>query len=105
MSDGPLPYPPTPGSRVAQVTPATAAENARLASIGPAAGGWSPGHLVPLLVAIAVGVLGSVGTLITAGGVITGGAIVGAALVGVSSALAGFFGVKSAGPRKTGGES
>ncbi len=88
-------------ARIQQTTVANAEENARLAPIRqPGEGGWTPASFVPLLAAMAVGVLTTVGALISTGVALTLPGLAGAAITGLGVGLGTFFGVKSAGPRK-----
>jgi hypothetical protein len=65
----------------------------------PGEGGWTPGKLAPVIGACVSGGLTGVGVALA-----TPGAdwkhFLGAFLTGCGAGLAGFFGIKSAGPRK-----
>ncbi len=86
-------------NRIDPVTVANAAEDKRLAPIEPGQGGWVPSWWMPLAAAVGSAMLGSIGLAVTAlGGTVW--TILGGALTAAGIGLAGFFGTKSAGPRK-----
>lgn len=90
-----------PENRVEAVTVANAAENARLAAVThqPAEGGWAPPGWMPIAVGLGAAVLVAVGDVLLAGPITL--AILGATVLKAAGAfLAGYFGTKSAGPRK-----
>lgn len=68
-------------------------------SAKPAQGGWAPPPWAPAAVAVYCGIAASVAPLLLALG--PGGIIGAAILAGSAAGLGGYFGVKSAGPRKT----
>lgn len=94
MSDQPVITPPEPG-RIARVSAATPANSPATA---PGAGGWVPAPWAPLVAALAIGVLGSVGPVLLMPG-LTAAAVLAAVFSGVASGLGAYFGIKSAGPR------
>lgn len=95
-----------PENRIERTTVANRAEAARTATIThqPAEGGWAPAPWVPLVAAVAGGAMTAIGALLVAGTVVAGpvATLVGTGLVGAGTALAAYFGVKSAGPRSGG---
>lgn len=91
----PIPYPEEamPENRIDPVAPPIVAVNK------PAQGGWAPPPWAPAAVAVYCGIAASVAPLLLALG--PGGIIGAAILAGSAAGLGGYFGVKSAGPRKT----
>lgn len=66
----------------------------------PGAGGWTPGKNTPVIVAVFCGVAGAMAPVLMMPEA-NWRTIVASALSGASTALVGYFGIRSAGPRQS----
>lgn len=69
------------------------------AAPSPGQGGWTPASLTPLIGACVVGAVTGLGAALATPGQ-DWKSLLGAALVGCGTGLAGFLGIRSAGPRR-----
>lgn len=92
-------------NRVSQLsvakTPGELAGEAAAAAIGPrpGEGGWTPSKIAPIVGACVAGGLSTLGAALMAPPPLVPLTLVGAFLVGCGGGIAGYFGIKSAGPR------
>lgn len=70
-----------------------------LAEDGPGAGGWTPGKNTPIFVAVFCGIAGAVGPVLMMPEP-KWNVILASVLSGAGTALAGYLGIRSAGPRQ-----